>query len=156
MFLSQIIYRILFFVLFDNLAFLNLHHAPTAPASIPSPLSDFDTKPTFHLTNCSNHSNNINFGQTNFPNLTTHIFQSLQRQNISKQEIQNEVFFIFKPFIFFGWKQHPVFLRSQTKGYKYQYPILALPKSFWSIYHKTSANLTQNWILMTDYAPGFL
>ena len=115
MFLSQIIYRILFFVLFDNLAFLNLHHAPTAPASIPSPLSDFDTKPPFHLTNCSNHSNNINFGQTNFPNLTTHIFQSLQRQNISKQEIQNEVFFIFKPFIFFGWKQHPVFLRSQTK-----------------------------------------
>ena len=64
---------------------------------------------------CSNHSNIINFGQTNFPNLTTHIFQSLQWQNISKQEIQNEVFFIFKPFIFFGWKQHPVFVRSQTK-----------------------------------------
>ena len=153
-------YRILLFVLFDNLAFLILHHAPTSPTSIPSPLSDFDTKPPFHLTNCSNHSNILNFGQTNFPNLTTHIFQSLQRQNISKQEIQNEVFFIFKPFIFYFWLETASCIRKKPnkKGtnIKYQYPILALPKSFWSIYHKTSANLTQNWILMTDYAPGFL
>ena len=109
---------------------------------------------------CSNHSNIINFGQTNFPNLTSHIFQSLQWQNISKQEIQNEVFFIFKPFIFYFWLETASCIRKKPnkKGtnIKYQYPILAHPKSFWSIYHKTSANLTQNWILMTDYAPGFL
>ena len=78
---------------------------------------DFDTKPTFHLTNTAPITQNINFWQTNFPNLTTHVFQSLQRPSISKQETKIKCYLFLGLFFFVGtWKRHSVFLRSQTKG----------------------------------------
>ena len=64
---------------------------------------------------------------------------------------------LFLNFLFFWLETASCIPKKPNKkgtNIKYQYPILALPKSFWSIYHKTSTNLTQNWILMTDYAPG--
>lgn len=82
--------------------FLILYHAPAAPASIPSPLLTSTPNLLSTLQTLLQSLKTLIFDKPTFPNLTTHVFQSLQRPNIGKLENQNEVFYIFKPFFWLG------------------------------------------------------